>query len=1174
MTLPESDMDTHKKKIYARLMIHALWIPGVFVFCLVIAGLVLPNVLRPEIEKRISQTLHSSCRLGSLSFDPFSLTLTASDIAVAYPGDASMFLRLGSLEAGFSFSSFFRLTPDIKELKLDSPVIDLTLFENGEFSQNLLFSGQKSEPQGAPAIFPFVIRNFSINNGTVIFHDRIANTTHVVENIQITVPFASTLPEHKEVVLKPQVSATVNGRPLLLTAEARPFSNSLLTECTLRTEELELERFYKYIAPYTSLEIKSGALSTVLKLRIYRKEGESIRFTLAGETELRGLELAGPQGTAFKADRAQVELEYVWPGMQRIVINDISLDSPTITLRRTTDESVDWQDFFSATGQNEGDVSPTAFTVSRTSIRNGTIYWHDATVPGFAPYVVKNIQGLLSNVDSVGEGTADFSLEFGEGQGKFAAAGKISSNPLRVEGVMDMERMPLRPFSGYLTRATGMVLDGDLGLKGTFAVEYGARTTIRLGGVSLSNASATVPRNRTPLLAAGYLAANDIMTDVSAQRVTVGRVSGSGVKMSPIRGKDGNFTFVVPPKKNTAPSNDWQATVGSVQLDSTSITLTDTSLRDTAVLPFSDIRFLASTLSTQLNRRCTADISARPGRHGSLRLEMQGTLNPLALSFRARADRADIVFLSPYIKEAIGLSLSEGFLNMDVNGQLGTGRKSGAIRVEANGDAGVHGISLTTGERKEIIGWGRLRAEKFSYRSGLRDFGTLRVEKLILNGPHVAMTIGEDGTTNIERMLSSPTKKDAASTPPFAHEPSRVSAGGFSSVSIGGTRITSGDILLRDERLQPPYLIKLERFRMDMDKMSSELASQGEFEGSFRLNGSPIILEGKSNPLLTPFAGELTLDVRDLDLTAFSPYSTKFTGYPIRRGELTARIELSLRGFDVRGHNELVLGNLDVGDKEPSSDAPDMPIRAAIRLLRDLSGDISLVLPVSGRLDDPQFHIGGVMGKTVINTMLKTMAAPVTLVSGFFSIFVPKKRMERINFAPGEDRINRKMSDSLRVLVESLSKRARVRIELTGNADAREKTDMPLAKVMKAMRKIKYDALSDTEQAVTVPDRMRVGMHVDAEEYARLLREVYMSLPESGGSGPKSAREMMRTLRGNMVISDGQLKDLAEARANAVRNEIARIDPSFDQRITVGEPGVMSNDERGRLNSSVLIQIK
>ncbi|MDR2696645.1 MAG: DUF748 domain-containing protein, partial [Deltaproteobacteria bacterium] len=1106
--------------------------------------------------------LNSPSRVESLSFNPFTLTLTALNIAVPYPGDAGMFLRMDRLEAVLSFSSLFRLAPKITELKLDRPVIKLILFEDETFSPQLFFGGQDAEPPGKTAVFPCVVENFSITNGTVIFSDHRKDTTHIVEKIELAVPFASTLPADQELAVTPRLSATVNGRPVSLAGETRPFSKTLRTEFTLRTEELALDRFREYIAPYTTLELKSAALSTSLTLRLSREEGEAIRFHLASKTKIRGLELAGPQGAVLRAAGVDAEME-IRPGMRRIVINDLFLDSPAISARRAADGSIDWQNFFAAPKQDADAAPPPALAVTSATIANGVITWHDATVPGFAPRTIQNIRADFANFDSQGEGKADFRLECGEGAAKFPATGTASVKPLRIEGSVDMDRLPIPLLSPYLGRMTDMSLDGALGLKGSFAVEHGARTLVRLGEISLYDMSATLPGSRTPLLTAKLLAAGDIRADMSARGITVGTISATGVTASPVRGKDGNFMLGGSAKQDAAPLDDWQTTIGSVQIHSANIILTDHSLHETAVLPFSEARISASALSTRPGAQWTAEAAARPGKHGLVRLEARGAFNPLDVSFRFRADRADIVFLSPYIKRAARLSLSEGLLHADVNGQIKTGR-SGRIRIDAAGDAGLHGVSLT-GEGKEIVGWGRLRAEKFRYRNVPRNSGAFSAETVILNGPRVSVTIGEDGTSNMHHMLF-PSSASSTRTP---------SAGPGISLSVGGARVTSGEIRLRDERLQPPHPLKVENIRMDMGKVSSDPAERGEFSGSLRLNGSPIAFDGAINPLSTPFAGELAINIWDLDLAAFSRYAAQSTGYPIRRGELSAQIELALNGLDVNGRSELVLSRLEMGDRDPLSDAPDMPIRTAISLLRDLSGDITLSLPVSGRLGDPQFHIGGVVGKAVINTMLKTVATPVRLIGGFFRFFLPATRQERINFPPGEARITERMANSLDALVASLPRRGRVRLELIGAADMREKPDMIMAEMVKKMRKAKYDALPEAERAATAPDRVRVGLHVDAEEYARLLRAVYANWPEKPeGDAPKSAREMMRVLRGGISVSDNQVSDLAEARARAVRDELVRIDESLGRRITVGASRVVPGDsDERRLASCVQINI-
>ena len=51
-------------------------------------------------------------------------------------------------------------------------------------------------------------------------------------------------------------------------------------------------------------------------------------------------------------------------------------------------------------------------------------------------------------------------------------------------------------------------------------------------------------------------------------------------------------------------------------------------------------------------------------------------------------------------------------------------------------------------------------------------------------------------------------------------------------------------------------------------------------------------------------------------------------------------------------------------------------MRLAVRLLADRRGVIDLDLPISGSLNDPQFRIGPVIGKIILNLIGKALTSP------------------------------------------------------------------------------------------------------------------------------------------------------------------------------------------------------
>ena len=257
-----------------------------------------------------------------------------------------------------------------------------------------------------------------------------------------------------------------------------------------------------------------------------------------------------------------------------------------------------------------------------------------------------------------------------------------------------------------------------------------------------------------------------------------------------------------------------------------------------------------------------------------------------------------------------------------------------------------------------------------------------------------------------------------------------------------------------------------------------------------------------------------------------------------------------------------------------------MPIKLAVSLLSDLNGDISLSLPVSGQLDDPQFRLGGIMAKVIANIMLKTVTSPISLLGGVFNLFTGTSGadLEHIAFAPGEDRLDERALDSVQTLAKAMVKRPSLKLELTGLADIHEKTDIAKAAVMKKMRDMKYQALPKAERAMTTPDKMHVGPDVDAQEYAQLLSKIFASShlakTPSSKEDPQSTREMMRQLTINASISNGRISELAGARAKAVHEELVRIDASLASRITISPPNVTLDEAARKVDACVLTKMK
>lgn len=121
---------------------------------------------------------------------------------------------------------------------------------------------------------------------------------------------------------------------------------------------------------------------------------------------------------------------------------------------------------------------------------------------------------------------------------------------------------------------------------------------------------------------------------------------------------------------------------------------------------------------------------------------------------------------------------------------------------------------------------------------------------------------------------------------------------------------------------------------------------------SGQLDGAPLSLTGRADPLAKSPSASLTLNVRGASLERYSSYFLEFLGYPVEQGllDLESRLELADGAFTL--NNAIRVKKLVLGPKVPAHGAPDYPVKLGLALLEDMRGNLSLDLPIRGRLDD------------------------------------------------------------------------------------------------------------------------------------------------------------------------------------------------------------------------------
>ena len=128
---------------------------------------------------------------------------------------------------------------------------------------------------------------------------------------------------------------------------------------------------------------------------------------------------------------------------------------------------------------------------------------------------------------------------------------------------------------------------------------------------------------------------------------------------------------------------------------------------------------------------------------------------------------------------------------------------------------------------------------------------------------------------------------------------------------------------------------------------------------------------------------DLTLMLSNVKVSDFSPYVQQMFGYPLESGILSFRSQNKIVDGNLEGINKLQLASPAVGDKmkQVVPQYPKIPLKLGLYLLTDKNHNVSIDLPISGNLNDPQFSYRKALLKVFGNLLVKVVTSPFRLFS-------------------------------------------------------------------------------------------------------------------------------------------------------------------------------------------------
>ena len=1165
----------------------AIWIVAVFVLIGVLGGLVAPPLLRGKLASVLSEKLHRQVSIEQIRINPYAMTATVRGFLMRERQSSNTAISFEELRVNLQLSSLFRWGLVVKEFRLVKPYINLIRNQDRSYNYQDLIKEFMSGPSGPTP--RFALNNIEVVDGKIDFDDRPEQTKHTISAIRIGVPFISSLPSQVDITVRPAFSANVNGAPLSITGETRPFEDSVENRFRLDIDNLAIAQYLEYSPVELNFKIPSGKMHARLAASFTRFKNKPSALKISGNIVLQEFNMVDTSDSPLvNLPAFAVDIDSIDPLAGRAAIQAVKAYGFEVHVDRTHDGKINLANLVETSGppanaEAQKAATPFVYRMAEVGFESGKIYFTDETPQH--PYKTRldnlrlEVKGLTNEADK--KATAEITFQ-SEAKEEFAYSADLQLTPLVVDGKFDIKGFRIGPLFPYYENVVNLEgRSGLLTLSGTHSL---AQTDKELS-IKVSNVNAAFQDLRLylvgkaePLWRVPSLVIKDTNIDVNKRTIAIGALETQGGSGSIEREPDGNINYArlfkpasAPEQpKSSAEQNPWQVTAQLINLNRYGVVFDDKSLPTAAKFVVSDLSWRLENFSNAKNSRAKVTLQAKINDRGTIRLTGPAGTFPVGGKLDIEAKEVDLRPIQPYLENQLNFILTSG--RLAAKGGLNfDAAETGPFKAAYQGNVQISDLAtVEKADSQDLLNWKSLDLNQIEFNA---EPMKLRVNEITLADFYSRLILGADGKINLQKLVVQKPETKETEPPPTAsakapNPPSAETASPEKPISIGKINLKNGNINFSDFFIKPNYSANLTSVEGTISELKPE--APGDINLLAKLdNAAPVEINGKINPLAKELYLDIVADAKEIELSPLSPYSGKYVGYGIEKGKLSFNVKYKLENRKLDAQNQIILNQLTFGERIESPTATKLPVLLAVALLKDRNGVIDVNLPISGSLDDPEFSVGGIILRIILNIITKAVTAPFALLGSLFG--GGGEELSYIEFDYGRALLTPAAEAKIKTLATAMNNRPALKLEISARVDS--VNDLEGLKKVSVERKVKAQKFRELTREGTAP-RSVDDVQIAAGEYERYLKDAYsaesFSKPRNiiGLAKDLPVPEMEALMLKNAQVSADDLRDLAARRAQVVRDRMLASGQVTSERIFVVASKTESGDDKSKGKSS------
>ncbi len=880
---------------------------------------------------------------------------------------------------------------------------------------------------------------------------------------------------------------------------------------------------------------------------------------------LRGFKLSNTNGELF-AGFEELYINFQLSSLFRwaYTFNEIRLTAPEGMIKILPDGTMNLAALVppadSKKTETAGETDLVPVVIHELKIENGRFDFSDLSRP--TPFVEQlfPINIVLKNFSTLRErhGLHQFTASLGKG-GTLNWEGTVSVNPVLSRGSIEMQGLKMRTLWEYIRdRVNFEVTDGLIDVKTDY--EIGIKNNdimfeLGEGAVKLTDFRLTEESAAEALMSIPFVDCAGIRAVYPQNEILIGSITSGDASIIGWRARDGSLNyqtlFARSPVKTTesisttesagktSAQKEWLIDVKNFALKNYAVKFEDRMQATPVRINLKPVNLNLKGISTRKDAKTETAFDMTVNETGTVEVGGTVCMNPQSADLAVKVKSLGVRPFQQYIGSVATVAVMQGTVGLDgrVHYETATSDKPD---IRYRGGFRVDDLKVDDPVRSEdILKWKSLELNNIAV-----DINPMKVSIAEITSvrPYARVTVWQDGTTNLSRVfISKEDTEDKVADQPV-QKPAEVEGASDQapmSVKIDVVRIKKGSANFADFSLKPNFATGIQ----DLNGIIKGLSSNPKARADVDLKGAvdryaPVTISGKINPLSPTKYIDLALSFKNMELAALTPYSGKFAGYKIDKGQMSLDFRYKILGNRLNGENKIFLNQLTLGERVESPDALSLPITLAIALLKDRAGNIDIDLPVQGDLQDPEFSYGRLIGRALVNLLTKIVTAPFAALA---SLVGGGEELSVIEFAYGDAELVPKQIEKLDTLARALYERPAVKLEIRGVAD-RNSDRAALAEnaLERHLKELKAEELRSAKKKV--PDAID-DIQLSDSEYERLLTTAYKKRlgdkPEVKAGDKEKPINVLEVKKAKLMntfsVEDIDLTQLAQERARQIK---------------------------------------